>query len=336
MPHCVGNDIYYTRFRGKVKGFFEIYRTLQARYIAFTKSAGPFISAIDGAFVIGADGIALVGFAARHMQAKLAVIAIAGNGLVAVGLGADGAGHEFAVGVENHSVAVPIEATAGNLHELGGVGAGDGLTFGVSAAAGALDMYGDAGVDVVDIAMLALFQHAAAAVVPVELDDLALPCAAGEGGGIGGAGLDLFGGQAAGEDIARSGAGFILHAAKIAADAHHIDLAVDLDLLFAGRGGCLRVDIGALTDVGHRAGFAVQVFHRHIARHALQADFGPAVRGVGHGKRNALGESYAGAGCGGLAVEFCRLAGLDIHAIGQAAKNKHHYTYQAGGFSPNI
>ena len=77
----------------------------------------PVVGCVDD-FLMGiVDAAAAVGFAAHHVQAELAVIAVAGDRLVAVGLGVDGAGDELAVGVEDHGVGVPIEAAAGDLQK---------------------------------------------------------------------------------------------------------------------------------------------------------------------------------------------------------------------------
>ena len=186
-----------------------------------------------------------MGGAARHVQAELAGVVVVGDGLVAVGHGVDGAGHVFAAGPQDHRVGIPGEAPPGDLQQLGGVRGGGGLHVGVVVAAHALDLHGDAGVDVVDVAVAAGGQHAAAAVEPVHLDHLGLP---GDGRALG---RDhLVPGHAGGQHIAGHGAAAVLHLQELAALAGDVQLGVHLHGLLGGGLGGLFVDVGLLVGVG--------------------------------------------------------------------------------------
>ena len=135
----------------------------------------PPVRPVDGALVVAVFLAGAVGLAAAHVQAELAVVVVVADGLVAVGLGVDAAGHVLAAGLQDHGVALPGEVAARHAQQLGGIGGGGGLHVGVVVAAHALDAQADAGVDVVDGAVVALAQHIAAALEPVHLDHLGLP-----------------------------------------------------------------------------------------------------------------------------------------------------------------
>ncbi len=135
----------------------------------------PPVSPVDGALVVAVLLAGSVGLASGHVQAELTVIVVVVDGLVAMGLGVDAAGHVLATGLQYDRLGAPGEVAARHPLQLGGVGGSGRFHIGVVVAAHALDAQADAGIDVVNGAVVALLQHIAAALEPVHLDHLGFP-----------------------------------------------------------------------------------------------------------------------------------------------------------------
>lgn len=289
-------------------------------------SVCPVVSVIDGVLMNFVDTIGAVGFAADHVQTELSIVVVGGNGLITMGHGVNGTGHILAAGDQNNRSGIPGEGTAAGGLQLGGIAGGGGFNIGVIAAAHALDFDGLAGTDIVNVSVVALFEHILSTAEPVHLDDLGFVVGNGFGAGCRVRGDFAFG-YAAGLHIAGNAGAGILHPVEITAFSNDIHFGVYIQRFLRGSGGCALIDVGLLGNIAGIAGGAVQTGEITIAGNALVLHPGPIAGNAGEAQLQPLlhGKTLAGSGRRSIHLGI----GVDLHGNalcqgGRKAGHGHH------------